>query len=341
MIDRTYGDELSLRARLSVWAVIVLIIVGLPVAAFLWMTSVPGESYRGSPPVGSHERTAMATRLRADVIAIASQPHNLKHQAALLHAEHYLQLQLAAAGYAVQAQDVLLPARNLEVVLHPHDEHAATIVVGAHYDSFFDAPGANDNGSGTAALLEIARALKPFDGKLAKRVRLIFFVNEEPPFFKTNAMGSKVSAQSSAKSGERIDGMISLETMGYFDDRRASQHYPFPLSIRYPDAGNFITFVGDLSSRNFLRRSIASFRSHTQIPSVGGTAPAFIQGIEWSDHWAYSKEGVPAFMVTDTAPFRYPHYHSKADLPDKLDYDRLALVVEGLKAMLLDLAGDR
>jgi hypothetical protein len=335
------SDVLSIGTRLKVWAAILLVIVGLPLSLFLWMTSVPGDSFAGKLPPLSPDRQAMASRLRADVTAIASEPHNLNHQSALHRSEAYVVRQLRLYGYEIRVQEVLPPARNLEVVVEPGDRNAPTLVIGAHYDSFMSAPGANDNGSGTAALLELARALKPYDRKLKRRLRLIFFVNEEPPYFKSNAMGSKVAADALEASGETVEGMISLETMGYFDDRPGSQRYPFPLSLRYPDTGNFIAFVGDLSSRSFLRGSIEQFREHAQIPSVGGTAPSFVQGIDWSDHWAFSQKGIPAFMVTDTAPFRYPHYHQGADRPDKLNYDRLALVVTGLKAMVLDLADKR
>lgn len=118
--------------------------------------------------------------------------------------------------------------------------------------------------------------------------------------------------------------------MGYFSDEPGSQNYPFPLSLRYPSTGNFIAFAGDTSSRDFLRDMIAQFRTSARVPSVGGTAPFIIQEIDWSDHWSYSRVGIPAFMVTDTAPFRNPNYHRRSDTPDTLDYTRLALVVEAL-----------
>lgn len=325
-------------SRAAPWLATLFVFVGLPVATFLWMTSVPGDSFDGPVPPMNAERRQLAERLRADVVAIASEPHNLNHPGGLARADAHIAQQLRTAGYEVAVTEVILPGRNLGVTVRPMNESAPTLVIGAHYDSFMGVPGANDNGSGTAALLELARRLKRYDGSLAKRLRLIFFVNEEPPYFKSNAMGSRVAAQQFSKSGEVVEGMISLETMGYFDDRAGSQHYPFPMALRYPDRGNFIAFVGDLGSRPFLRRSIERFRSHAQIPSVGGTAPSFVQGIDWSDHWSFSQDGIPAFMVTDTAPFRYPHYHKKSDRPDKLDYGRLALVVEGLEGMIVDLA---
>uniref|UniRef100_UPI0025CC0407 M20/M25/M40 family metallo-hydrolase n=1 Tax=Sphingomonas sp. TaxID=28214 RepID=UPI0025CC0407 len=224
------SDELPTRTRLKIWAAILFVFVGLPVSLFLWMTSVPGQSYSGASPPPTHARQILAARLRADVTAIASEPHNLGHQSALLRSAAYIEQQLRQTGYDVRTQEVLPPARNLEVVIEPRDRKAPTLIIGAHYDSFMYAPGANDNGSGTAALLELARSLKPYDGKLAKRLRLIFFVNEEPPYFKSNAMGSKAAADRLDASGEAIEGMISLETMGYFSDVAGSQHYPFPLS---------------------------------------------------------------------------------------------------------------
>jgi hypothetical protein len=332
------ADRLTVRAKLATLAAILFVLLGVPTAFFLWMTSVPGTSAGMITAPPTSEQAMLAARLRSHVVAIASEPHNLQHRQGLARADAYLAKQLMSYGYQVRSEDVLLPARNLEVVLEPKDADAATIVVGAHFDSFDDVPGANDNGSGVAALLELARLMKPLDRKLRQRVRFILFANEEPPFFKSGAMGSNVAAQRLLKNKERVDGMISLETMGYFSDRSGSQAYPFPLSVRYPSTGNFIAFVGDLSSRSFLRRSIASFRRHARIPSVGGAAPAFVTGIDWSDHWSFSQTGVPAFMVTDTAPFRYPHYHTAKDTPDKIDYVRLTLVVEALQPTIIDLA---
>jgi len=129
-------------------------------------------------------------------------------------------------------------------------------------------------------------------------------------------------------------GMMSLETIGYYSSAKGSQHYPPPLSFLYPDTGDFIAFVGLTSSRGFVRRTVRSFRALAPFPSAGGTAPSAVQGIDWSDHWSFEQVGVPALMVTDTAPFRYPHYHSPADTPDKLDYERLARVVSGLDGVI-------
>ena len=216
---------------------------------------------------------------------------------------------------------------------------AKTLVIGAHYDSYFHAPGANDNGTGVAGVLELARLLSDLRGRSALRIRLVLFVNEEPPYFKTEYMGSLVYARRLKESGEAVLGMFALETLGFYSDVEHSQRYPPPLGLLYPTTGNFVAFVGLISSRAFLRDTVASFRASAAFPSVGGTAPGFIPGIDWSDHWSFEQVGIPALMITDTAPFRYPHYHTAADSPDKVDYDRLARVISGLEQVIRGWAG--
>jgi len=211
---------------------------------------------------------------------------------------------------------------------------AKTLVMGAHYDSYGHAPGANDNGTGVAAVLELARLLADLRGNGSLRIRFALFVNEEPPFFKTESMGSLVYARRLKASGEPVLGMFSLETIGFYSDAEGSQRYPWPLGLLYPTKGDFVAFVGLVSSRAFVRRTVAAFRALALFPSQGGTAPGFIPGIDWSDHWSFERLGIPALMVTDTALFRYPHYHSPADTPDKVEYERLARVVSGLERVV-------
>ncbi|MDQ0250824.1 hypothetical protein J2W22_002888 [Sphingomonas kyeonggiensis] len=320
--------------RIGVLAILAALFLS-PVVALRWMTSVPGKSWEGPlPPLNAVERD-LAGRLRGHVTAIASKPHNVGHATGYAAAVGYIEQRLAASGYAVtrQAFDEGL-AVNLEAVIEPRSADAPTLVVGAHYDSARGAPGANDNGSGTAALLELARLLADLRGKADVRIRLAFFANEEPPFFKTDRMGSLVYARALAAKGQKPDAMFSLETLGFYDDAPGSQHYPFPLGALYPDTGNFVAFVGTVSSRPLVRKAVGGFREVAQFPSVGGTAPGFVEGIDWSDHWSFGEIGVPALMITDTAPFRYPHYHKLTDTPDKLDYDRLARVTLGIERLI-------
>jgi Zn-dependent M28 family amino/carboxypeptidase len=200
--------------------------------------------------------------------------------------------------------------------------------VGAHNYPARGPPGPNDNATGVAAVFEIARALK--DAHLPRTIRYVAFVNEEPPFFQTELMGSAVYAKACKARGEKIVAMITPETIGYYSDAKGSQHYPMMLGLFYPRVGNFIAFVGESGSQDLVARCVASFRGHTQFPSEGGAAPSWIEGVGWSDHWSFQREGYPALMVTDTAPFRYKHYHTPQDTPDKIDYDRTARVVAGL-----------
>jgi hypothetical protein len=170
-------------------------------------------------------------------------------------------------------------------------------------------------------------------------LRFVAFVNEEPPYFVSEQMGSLVYAKRCKARGDQISAMISLETIGYFSDAQRSQTYPSAvLGAVYPTTGNFIGFVGNFGSRALVRRAVALFRQEAKLPSEGAALPSFVPGAGWSDHWAFWQCGYPAIMVTDTAPFRYPYYHEAADTPDKLDYDRFALVVSGLEKTIAELA---
>src|SRR5437763_8789733 len=192
------------------------------------------------------------------------------------------------------------------------------VLVGAHYDSVFGSPGANDNGSGVAAMLALARrfAHKPAQHML----RFVAFVNEEPPYFLTEQMGSFVYAGRCKARGDQISAMISLETIGYFSDAPRSQTYPIPaIGAFYPRTGNFIGFVSNLHSRALLRRAVALFREQGKLPSEGAALPSFMPGAPWLDEAGLWEHGYRGIMITDTALFRYPDYHSVSDTPEKLD----------------------
>ena len=210
------------------------------------------------------------------------------------------------------------------------------VVIGAHYDTAGGLPGANDNASGVAATLELARqfAHEP----QARGVRWVFFVNEEPPYFQTPAMGSYVYAKRCHERKEKITAMLSLETMGYYSDEPGTQAYPIGFHPGYPDRGDFLGFVANFRSAPLLRRALKSFRAATSLPAAGAAAPAAIPGIGWSDHWSFWQFGYPALMLTDTAPYRYPYYHGAEDTPEKLDYERLARAVSGISAIIREIA---
>jgi hypothetical protein len=328
------GQWMADHAAAIVAVGLLLLLVILPVAIFLWMTAVPAGSPSTAPATPRIDERLLASRLRAHVETIASEPHNMANPEALERAAVYLEERLEETGYAVRRQEVLDGARNLEVVIEPRTPTAPTLIVGAHYDSALGTPGANDNATGAAAVVELARLLSDLRGKARVRIRLALFVNEEPPHFMTEGMGSLVYAKALRRGGEPVDAMFSLETIGYYSNEGQSQRYPFPLNLRYPSTGNFIAFVATVKSRSLVRRAVGEFRSHSSFPSVGGSAPQSIPGIAWSDHWAFEQQGYPALMITDTAPFRYPHYHLPSDTPDKVQFDRLARLVAGLEATI-------
>ena len=322
---------------------IVSAILVLVVGFAIWFaTATPGERHRGPLPPLDADGARLAKNLKTHVVAVASEEHNVAHPQALERSARYIETTLLALGHAVSRDEFEtegVKVRNLEVSRRgPGSGEPRLVVVGAHYDSAQGAVGADDNGSGVAALLELARFLKTLEPAEGIEVRLVFYVNEELPWFATDKMGSYVHSKGLAREGREVFAMLSLETIGWYSESYDSQRYPFPFSLFYPSKGNFIGFVANLGSRSLMHRVIGTFRRAASFPSEGVAAPESIPGINWSDQWAYWKFGWPAVMVTDTAPFRYPHYHTLRDTPDKLDYERLARVVKGLEEVLRDLA---
>jgi Zn-dependent M28 family amino/carboxypeptidase len=302
---------------------------------------MPGKSYDGAPPSLSPEQTQLRDNLRGHVETLAGTigERNLHRYAALEAAAQYISSDFESIGYQPNLQSFSVQGKtvsNIEVVKPGTENPEEIIVIGAHYDSVLGSPGANDNATGVAGVLELARMLR--SQQLSRSVHFVAFVNEEPPYTYTNAMGSRRYAERAASMGERITAMLSLETIGYYSNEDHSQHYPFPFGLFYPDKGNFIGFVGNLRSRELVRRAIASFRCHAKFPSEGLAAPGWVTGVGWSDQWSFWKSGYPGIMVTDTALYRYPQYHSSADRPGIVVYDSFARVVHGLEGVARDLA---
>jgi hypothetical protein len=309
--------------------------------ALHYMTSMPGKPHRGALPPLTDAEAALARSLERHIATIAAREHNVVHYDELEKVARYIEATLASFGYAVGRQEFLADGklvRNIDVAIEPAGRSAEpdVIVVGAHYDSVSGSPGANDNASGAAAVIELARLLRDLDRVGGKRIRLALFVNEEPPYFRTEAMGSLRYARALAQRNERVVAMYSLETIGFYSSDPGSQVYPAPFGLMFPDRGDFVAFVGMMGSRALVRETMRSFRSHTSFPTIGGVAPDFIPGIGWSDHWAFAEQGFPAVMITDTAPFRYPHYHQPSDTPDKVDAEKVARVVKGIERVVRD-----
>jgi hypothetical protein len=319
-----------------------VIISGAIFLCLLSFVTMPNRSYSGPFHPLSDEEKLVHDRLKKHVFTIAGEigERNIWHYSELEAAASYIEGVYSDLGYHATGQAFKvdnLSVRNLEAELKGVLEADEIVIVGAHYDSVIGSPGANDNASGVAALLEIARILSK--KTLTRTVRFVAFVNEEPPFYRTGEMGSRVYAFQSRQRGEKIAAMFSLETIGCYSDKNGSQHYPFPFSFFYPHRGNFVGFVGNLSSRRLLRQAIGAFRRTTAFPSEGVAAPGWLTGLGWSDHWSFWKEGYPAIMITDTALFRYAYYHSAMDTPEKVDCTRLARVVMGLARVVAEIAG--
>ncbi len=297
------------------------------------MFGLPGRSYRGPflPLTSDELRVRDALTRHVGMLAGDIGERHVRRPQALARAADYIEREFAAHGLRPESQEYVASAvkvRNIEAERRgPAD---GILLIGAHYDSVAGCPGANDNGSGVAALLELSRLLTQDDAK--RTIRFVAFVNEEPPFFMSDAMGSVVYARRCRERGENIVGMFSLETIGYYSDERGSQQYPGSKLFHtlYPETGNFIGFVANIASRTLMRNAGREFRRTTQFPSEGAAAPADIPGVGWSDHWSFWQQGYPAVMLTDTAPYRYPHYHQPTDTPDKINYASLARVVVGL-----------
>ena len=307
-----------LKAYLPALAVLALLAL---VGALAYMVAMPGRSHGGPlPPLGELERE-LAARLRHHVETLARTQRN----ADLETPARYIEKALAGSVRSQWFESGGRKVRNLET-------GAGAIVVGAHYDTVPGSPGANDNASGVAVLIELSR--------MDLAVRFVAFANEEMPYFLGPEMGSYFAAKAMKDRGEPVRAMFSLEMLGYYRDAPGSQQYPFPLGFFYPDRADFVAFVGDLGSRNLVRKAIRLFRENSRFPSEGVAAPSLIPGASWSDHWSFRRHGYPAIMITDTAFYRYPHYHLPSDTPARLDYERMARVTLGIATVLREMSNE-
>lgn len=286
----------------------------------------------------------LAARLRRHVDALAGVigERNVTRPDAYCAAAGYIRSEWRALGYEIAEQAYRadgVECANLEVTRHGVRLPDEIILLGAHYDTVSGSPGADDNASGVAALLEISRLFA--DMAPARTVRFVAFANEEMPFFLQQDMGSMVYARAARTRGDAIHFMISLEMLGYYSDRPGSQYYPPLLRSFYPDQGNFIGFVSNFPSQHLLRRVVDAFRASSDFPAEYLSTFESVPGVSWSDHSSFWKHGYRAVMVTDTAFYRYPFYHTFADTPEQLDYERFAQVTRGLFGAVRLLANER
>lgn len=314
------------------------------IAIWLFTVKMPGAPFAGPLPPLTPAQRALEHRLRAHVTMLAGDigERSDATYAAVTRAGAYLETVFGELGYQVRSHPYTARGRayrNLEVEIQGVVRPDEIVVVGGHYDTAVGAPGADDNASGVAGVLELAREFA--GSRPARTLRFLVFANEEPPSFPTADMGSRHYADSAAARGDQIVAMLSIESIGYYDDAPGSQRYPFPLNLAYPNRGDFIGFVSNLKSRPLVRQAIAAFRAHAQFPTQGAAAPWWVPGVWWSDHWAFWRHGYLAIMITDTAPYRNVFYHTADDTPETLDYPRMARVVDGLTWVVRELTTTR
>jgi Zn-dependent M28 family amino/carboxypeptidase len=284
------------------------------------------------------ERQEEELRRYIDRLASTIGERNIYCYPKLCEAAAFIEQSLLDSGYQPRRQEYQAKGKtfaNIEAEITGQVHPQEIVIIGAHYDTARGSPGANDNASGVAALLTLARLFS--DKRISRTLRFVAFTNEERPFLRTAQMGSRVYARRCRERQENIIAMLSLETIGYYSKKAGTQWLSFFGSL-YPNRGDFILFAANPSSKELLKKATQSFQRHTDISCQTATLPSFSPGAKSSDHWSFWKEGYPGLMVTDTAPLRYPYYHKADDLPDKLRYDFLNAVVEGLTASVWDLA---
>ena len=295
---------------------------------------MPGLPFEGPWPSLTPAQQQLASNLKYHVHRLAHEigPRNYKFYEALGAAADYLQERLESYGHAVRRLPYQANGQiffNLETV-----GQGPFMVVGAHYDSVADCPGANDNASGVAGVLELARLLRGRAG-----FRFVLFPNEEPPFYKTRDMGSCKYVEHLLQTDQPVQDMICLETVGYYSQEPGSQRSAFPGMV--PEVGNFVALVGDVRSAALATKLVGRWQGPVAFPCLGlvptpeGEASLLQAGMAMSDHASFWEAGIPALMVTDTVFYRYDHYHELSDTWERLTYAPFALMIDGLARVLV------
>jgi Zn-dependent M28 family amino/carboxypeptidase len=313
------------------WFVIGLVL--LMVMAWVWITQPVLPRMNADDTSATVDPARLKTHVR--MLSETLSPRDARHPENLDRVADYVQQEFEQAGGVVREQPYEVNGnvyRNVMTLFGP--ETTERIVVGAHYDAVGNSPAADDNASGVAGLIELAHLLG--QTSLPMRVELVAYTLEEPPYFRTSGMGSAVHAWSLKEQGVSVRAMLALEMIGYFSDAPNSQHFPISFfSLFYPSQGNFIAIVGKLEQGLLVRRIKKVMRNATSLPVYSINAPGFVPGVDFSDHLNYWQAGYQAAMITDTAFYRNMNYHSLYDTPDTLDYERMALVVQGVYAAVL------
>ena len=302
-----------------------------------WVSANSGSEQPS--PVDSKRLETDTRKLAEDFV-----PRDWVHTENLDRAAAYIRAEFEKTGAAVQDQVYDMEGRTYRnVIARFGPDSKDPVIVGAHYDAFSELPGADDNASGVAGLIELARLLSRT--RLQTRVELVAFTLEEPKtrdgdgLFRSEYGGSARHVRLLREHGVRPRIFIDLEMIGYFSDQTGSQDYPLRfLRWLYPSRGDFVAIVGRIGQGNAVRRVKAAMRGASKLPVYSMSAHEVIEGVDWSDHANYWKAGYAAVMITDTAPNRNRNYHTAGDTPDRLDYGRMAMVVQGVYTAVLDFA---
>jgi hypothetical protein len=309
---------------------------------FLSATSMPGKSYNGPFVELTRSEKILRERLEKTVndLSISIGERSIVKYPGMQKSMAYIVESLTKDKYEVEKQWMVIddqPMANIIAEKKGSTDTDKIVVIGAHYDTVSGSPGADDNATGVAAMLELARIFSEIDTPCT--IRFIAFANEECPGMDQKSMGSYAYAAGCHERKENIIAMLSLEMLGCYSETEGSQHYPEPFNLFYPTKANFLGFVGNTASKKLVKRSITAFRKSVRFPSEGLAAPDSIRDAGRSDHWGFWQFGYPALMVTDTSNFRYEHYHTERDTPDRLDFERFTRAVTGLINVVADLAG--
>ncbi len=331
------NDGRGKRRRWHKWLVLAnLVLWGIAVVYLLLITQPMSSPMLNdqAPMQVSAERLQTHVKMLSETFS----PRDYTHTENLDRAADYIKRAFEQAQGAVREQPYKANGksyRNVRALFGP--EKKERIVIGAHYDVCQPYPGADDNASGVAGLLELAHLLNK--AALPLPVELVAYTLEEPPFFRSEAMGSAVHANSLKQQNVQVRAMFSLEMIGYFSDEPGSQHFPNPiLRLFYPSRGNFIAVVGNFGQIGLVRKVKRAMRSTTLLPVHSINAPGWLPGIDFSDHLNYWRAGYPAVMITDTSFYRNENYHTAQDTAEKLDYNRMAKVVQAVYAAILNLS---
>jgi Zn-dependent M28 family amino/carboxypeptidase len=330
-IWRTEANRRKRLLKLSMLIGLVLIIL----LTLLW--AMVTQPLLSTVKIDETMPTVEATKLQEHVRWLSESfvPRDEAHTENLDRAAAYIHQEFDKANGRVSEQAYEVKGKTYKnVIARFGPDSKERIVVGAHYDAAGAYPAADDNASGVAGLIELAYLLN--NAQLPLGVELVAYTLEEPPYFRTRFMGSAIHANSLKEQGVSVRVMFSVEMIGYFSDAPNSQKLPTALlSPFYPSQGNFIAIVGKFGQGSWSRRVKRAMRSASTLPVYSINAPGFVPGIDFSDHLNYWQAGYDAVMITDTSFYRNQNYHTPQDKPDTLDYQRMAMVVQGLYAAIL------